>query len=374
MVTVDTSDLDRAVNLLLKNRISSTISNDGRLIVRERDFVSLHNALDGNINYEASETMGIYGKILKLENKIALAVSLIVVFGLCVLSQNVIWDVRIDGNENISDSEIILELKNCGLSVGDLWRTVDRSFVEAEILAAYPKIAWININRRGSVAYVDIIEKEGAFFLPKESRCTNIVASEDCIIEEITVKSGVAMVKVGDVVKKGDLLISGVIPFEMGGGFCTAQGEVKGRVADRVEVVVRRSENIKKVKQKKLSSLKLNLFDFSINIFKIYGNLDNECDIIEEKETISLLGNKNLPFSITKEYLLEYDIFEKVYSDDEITALAGKRLTSLLFSRLLNADLVKIKNLGEFTESGYRTYSDFIFCADVGISLEYQIE
>ena len=44
------------------------------------------------------------------------------------------------------------------------------------------------------------------------------------------------MVKVGDVVKKGDLLISGVLPLELGGGFCTAQGEVKGRVADRVEV------------------------------------------------------------------------------------------------------------------------------------------
>jgi hypothetical protein len=165
-----------------------------------------------------------------------------------------------------------------------------------------------------------------------------------------------------------------VLPRELGGGFCTAQGEVKGRVADSVEVEVKRSEEKKMVKKKRLAKVTLNFFNFSINIFKIYGNLDSECDIIEEKETFSLLGNKKLPFSITKEYLSEYEIYEKVYSDDEITALAGKRLTSRLFSRLVNADLVKIKTFGEFTESGYRTYSDFIFCADVGRSLEYQIE
>ena len=41
--------------------------------------------------------------------------------------------------------------------------------------------------------------------------------------------------------------------------------------------------------------------DKLINIFKIYGNLDSECDIIEEKETFSLLGNKKLPFSLSKQ-------------------------------------------------------------------------
>jgi similar to stage IV sporulation protein len=362
------------VGLLLKNGVPSTISPDGGLMVRERDVKKLRNALDGRVNYDASETLGIYGKILGLKNKTALAISLSIVILLCILSQNVIWDVRIDGNESISDSEIILELENCGLSVGDFWHSVDRSLVETKVLADYPKLAWININRRGSVAYVDVIEKEVEEVLPEELKCSNIVASEDCIIEEITVKCGVAVVKVGDVVKKGDLLISGVLPRELGGGFCTAQGEVKGRVADSVEVEVKRSEEKKMVKKKRLAKVTLNFFNFSINIFKIYGNLDNECDIIEEKETFSLLGNKKLPFSITKEYLSEYEIYEKVYSDDEITALAGKRLTSRLFSRLVNADLVKIKTFGEFTESGYRTYSDFIFCADVGRSLEYQIE
>lgn len=373
-MTVDRLDIDKAVGLLLKNGVPSTISPDGGLIVRERDVKKLHNALDGFVNYEVSETLGIYGKILGLKNKTALAISLSIVILLCILSQNVIWNVRIDGNESISDSEIILELENCGLSVGDFWHSVDRSLVEAEVLADYPKLAWININRRGSVAYVDVIEKEGQEILPEVSKCTNIVASEDCIIEGITVKCGVAVVKVGDVVKKGDLLISGVLPLELGGGFCIAQGEVKGRVADRVDVEVKRSEEIKIVKKERLAKVTLNFFNFSINIFKIYGNLDSECDIIEEKETFSLLGNKKLPFSITKEFLSEYEIYEKVYSDDEITALAGKRLTSRLFSRLVNADLVKIKTFGEFTVSGYRTYSDFIFCADVGRSLEYQIE
>ena len=39
---------------------------------------------------------------------------------------------------------------------------------------------------------------------------SNIVASVDCVIDEVTVVKGVSLVKPGDVVKKGDLLISGV--------------------------------------------------------------------------------------------------------------------------------------------------------------------
>ena len=39
----------------------------------------------------------------------------------------------------------------------------------------------------------------------------HIVAARDGIVAELTVKSGTAMVRPGDVVKKGDILIGGVI-------------------------------------------------------------------------------------------------------------------------------------------------------------------
>ena len=374
-VKVKEDDVDKAASLLLRRGIPTTVAPDGSFIIRERDMGKLISALKGSVDFDFSDLLGLYGYIRRIKNKAACVISVFLIAILGLISQNIIWDVRIEGNGVINDSEILYELDKCGFAVGNLWWLTDRSEIEARLLSEYPNLAWININRRGSVAYIDVIEKDGeAQRDSASSKYTNIVALEDSVIEEITVKSGVAVVEPGDVVKKGDLLISGVIPLEFGGGLCIAEGEVKGRVADRVEVTVPRSTLSKVAKKEKLTKLTFNFFDFSINILKKYGNLEKECDIIEEKETISLFGKKKLPFSFTKEYTREYEVVEKVYSDTELTAVAGRLLTAQIFSRLVNADLVKIKTNGSFTKLGYRIYSDFIFCADVGASLEYGVE
>jgi hypothetical protein len=87
-------------------------------------------------------------------------------------------------------------LSHCGLEVGCRWNSLDRSEVEADVLSEYPSIAWININRRGTVAYVEIIErKKGEIQNSEQKRgYANLVASESCVIEEITVTRGVAQV------------------------------------------------------------------------------------------------------------------------------------------------------------------------------------
>ena len=374
-VTVLEEDIDKTVGLLLRSGLPTSFFPDGSFIIRERDAKSVFKILDGKVRYNASKTLGLYGHIVGISHKIAFVLSVCFIILLCFLSENVIWDIKVSGNDRINDSEIIYELKKCGMAIGDAWWLIERSDVENKILCEYPNIAWININRRGSVAYVEVLEKDG---VKREenitSHYTNIVAVEDCIIEEITVKSGFAVVEVGDIVKKGDLLISGIIPLEMGGGFCNASGKVVGRVSDRVEVIVPRKSEEKNIKKEQLNEITLNFFDFPINIFKKYRNLADECVIIEEKEIFSHGEKKKLPFSISRKYTYEYEFSEKVYSDSEITLLAGRRLSALLFSRLVNADLVKIRTYGKFTESEYKTYSDFVFCADVGGALEYHVE
>ena len=77
-----------------------------------------------------------------------------------LLSQCLVWDIRPSGNENIANSDIKARLESCGFSVGDLWQEKTLSEVETEFLKRYDDISWININRRGTVAYVTLIEKE----------------------------------------------------------------------------------------------------------------------------------------------------------------------------------------------------------------------
>ena len=90
------------------------------------------------------------------------------------------------------------------------------------------------------------------------------------------------MVKIGDAVTKGDLLILGMNSTQDESVPCKAEGEIIGRVNKRISVTVSRKNTEKIEKNRTLVALKIKIFNFSINIFKKYGNLPEGCDIIEE--------------------------------------------------------------------------------------------
>jgi sporulation protein YqfD len=374
-IAISPDDLSLATSILIRSSLPSRISTDGCLIIRERDFLKLQALFKGRIEFEYSDTLGLYGKIKRLRHKTALICAGIVSLLLLIVSSNTVWDVRIEGNVNIPSADISLRLEECGLAVGDLWSGIDRSDVELKYLDSDERISWININRRGSVAYVSAIEGETDEGGKEEGlRYSNIVASTDCVIEEITVYHGMAMVKPGDVVKKGDILIVGVLPEGAGGGFCAADGMVVGRINDKISVEVDRKYEKTALKENKIYSISLNFFKKSLNIFKLYGNLTNKCDIIDTEKTYLLFGKCRLPFSVSISYLPSYSSIEAEYTDEELPSVASSRLDGLIAARLCLSDLLRIRTYGEFTEKGYRMWSEMVYLSDISKQVEFKVE
>ena len=79
-------------------------------------------------------------------------------------------------------------------------------------------------------------------------------------------------------------------------------------MSDTVTVEVDREYEKKIRSGERLCDITVNFFDFSLNIFKIYGNSGKGCDIIENVKVFSLLGEKRLPFSVSTKHLAEYDV------------------------------------------------------------------
>ena len=374
-IAISPDDLSLATSILIRSSLPSRISTDGCLIIRERDFLKLQALFKGRIEFEYSDTLGLYGKIKRLRHKTALVCAGIVSLLLLIVSSNTVWDVRVEGNVNIPSADISLRLEECGLAVGDFWSGIDRSDVELKYLDSDERISWININRRGSVAYVSVIEGEADEGGKEEGfRYSNIVASTDCVIEEITVYHGMAMVKPGDVVKKGDVLIVGVLPEGAGGGFCAADGMVVGRINDKISVEVDRKYEKTALKENKIYSISLNFFKKSLNIFKLYGNLTNKCDIIDTEKTYLLFGKCRLPFSVSISYLPSYSSIEAEYTDEELPSVASSRLDGLIAARLCLSDLLRIRTYGEFTEKGYKMWSEMVYLSDVSEQVEFKVE
>lgn len=349
---------------ILENGISAKISRDGSILVFEPFRKRYLKAFSG-LEYNESELLGLPGAFIRNKWRVGAMVAILIVVGIFAFTSGYVWNIEISGNETVSTVEILDNLSSAGLDVGSRWRSVDRAKTERAILESYDKIAWININRRGNVAYVTVKERGVENQISMQGSPSNIVAAADCVIEEITVISGIAMVKPGDTVKKGDLLISGVIPAELGGGFVVADGEVYGRLEERTEIFVARQEQEKRYQDEKLQNLEILIFDFNINIFKRYGNSLDDCVIIEEDKRLILFDEVVLPITIRAKYKKSYDIVDEIHSDDKLIKLAQSRLNQKRMLALSDSELLSIKNGGEFTDDGYCIWSDMIIIRNV---------
>ena len=364
--TFDLSIITSVITLALNHGIICESDTAGHVVIRERDRNKFITAMGDRFEYTESHTRGLFGWIKENKNRYGTFLGIFVAIFVILFSSDRIWDVRISGNERFSESEILSELSSCGFNIGNSWRVTDTSVLETEILSSSSKISWININRRGTVAYVDIVEKQTYTNQDITQGYSSIVAANDCIVEEITVKRGYAQVKVGDTVKKGDVLISGIIPNEIGGGFCVADGEVIGRCFDTVTVEEARVKKIFVPCEEKKVAISINILNFCINILKYYGNSSTTCDIIENNKDFILLGRWKLPVSVHTKTAVYKRTEEQTLTDSELTASALMENKKMLDQMAKSCELLSVSTNGYFTNDGYTLVSQVVYKQRVG--------
>ncbi|WP_122627045.1 sporulation protein YqfD [Lucifera butyrica] len=141
--------------------------------------------------------------------KALLAGALLFAVILQVLSSYV-WFVDISGAHSPLENEIREVLIENGLHPGVNKDKINSKALENTLLLKFPQLAWTGIHFTGTRAFVEVVEKT---MPPAEDKNpSNIIADKDGIVTEIIAISGQPLVKKGDTVKKGDLLIKGVMP------------------------------------------------------------------------------------------------------------------------------------------------------------------
>lgn len=359
-------DTSSAASSLLGAGLSGKISSEGVILIPSLNINKYEKAFLG-LSYEKSELLGLAGTLYKNRYRFGIFSALILVISMLVFASGRIWDIRIEGNEALPDAFFEQALSEVGFSVGDSWDSFYLSKVERDALEETEELAWININRRGTVAYVRVVEKKvDAEDSAPTGGVSNIVAECDCVIEEIIVTRGIAKVKAGEVVKKGQLLISGVIPAELGGGFVEAEGEVRGRTELKVSAEVARKERVKQYEEPELSSFSLKIFSFLINIYENYGNSGEECVIIEDTERPVIFGEYKIPFESRRIYTQKCSETEVSYTDSELVNIAASRLRAARVVALSDCDLLSSKTEGNFTDTGYLISCRMTVERDVG--------
>lgn len=354
----------KLASLFLREHISS-VSNGKGFLIHERDFRHFRRAAGGRVRYTATETLGLLGKIYKLRFHIPALIAAVMMLVLNIWMSNLVWDVRVEYDGEMAEGDVISALDTAGLYVGRAWGDIRTSELEAKLLLDNPDFAFAAINRRGTVAYVTLGDKDGGKVDEDDApRASNIVAAFDGVIEEITVSSGTAMVSPGSVVKRGDILISGISEGEGGSSVTRAAGRVIAHRAITITAEMPKCERVITGNDELVREISVEILGFRLNIFKNYGNLTDEYDIIEAKEVCTLFG-KRLPLAIYREVSLIPIESEVSYDDADLPELCRRRLEAALADALKEKDLLKLTARGEYTEVGYKMTAEIVCAEDI---------
>ncbi len=148
-------------------------------------------------------------KTYKVRKGIAVGAVLAVII-MSVLSMFV-WDVKLNGAENLSESSICAALESSGLKPGAFKQSVDFEAAERQLLLKLPQIRWVSINALNSIAEVEIKEKFKKPSVKKGKYPCNLTSSADGVITDTLVSAGTCMVKRGTAVSENQLLVSTVV-------------------------------------------------------------------------------------------------------------------------------------------------------------------
>ncbi|MBE5950280.1 MAG: hypothetical protein E7260_01655 [Lachnospiraceae bacterium] len=136
-------------------------------------------------------------------------------FGVFILWQMTqrIWYTQVQGGFVHTREQILTTLENeMKIFGGTNKYIVNCKDIETKIRLIYPQIGWVSVEKRGCNLYIRLNESSMPQTETGPENSSHIIAERSGIVKRIEVLSGIATVKEGDVVQKGDLLISGIVP------------------------------------------------------------------------------------------------------------------------------------------------------------------
>ncbi len=283
------------------------------------DFKIIKNiARTSNCNIKLNKKMGLPFVFNKYKKRKVFFILLLLVLVILLISSNYIWNIEIIGDSEINKNEIIEELKNKGLSIGIAKNKLDVKSVINDIRMEREDIAWMGIDIKGTNAIVEIVKTDEKPEIVKSDEYCNIISEKSGIITKINVSNGTAKVKIGDIVKKGDVLVEGKLEGKYTDPIyvhATADIEIKTWYSIRKnfeykQVIEQRTGN-----SETKYSIKIN--NLQINLYKVLSKFENY-DTINENKKLSLFSNFYLPVEIIKQENYEKEYKTVQYSKEEL--------------------------------------------------------
>lgn len=283
------------------------------------------------------------------------------IFVLFLLS-NMIWNINVTGANPKTEYELRKAAVEIGVTKGKfIFLLPNVREIQRELTEKMENVTWIGVTQHGTSYRFEVVEKE----IPETKQITgprHLVATKQAVIHSVFVEKGQPVVRANDYVKKGSLLVSGLIGKEKKPELVSAKGEIWGEVWYQTEVEVPLNTSFQTYTGKYKNRHYVSLFGLEL---PVYGFSDVEFQDKTEtlNETPLYLAKWKMPISYIKKEIRETDGVKRSYTKAEAIEV-GKQMAKKELAKKVPDD-AKIK--------GEKVWQQNVSNGKVKITMLYQV-
>lgn len=251
-----------------------------------------------------------------------------------------IWNISFEGNLRHTDDELSKFLETLNVDEGMQQKEIDPEMIEKALRNEYFDITWASVEIKGTKLVIHIRENNSQIAekdKDKEEHYGDVICNKTAVVTSIITRTGTPMVKCGDMVNQGDILIAG--KYQIFGDdqsviderFVRADGDVTGQVTYDIDFEISRSYT-----KKIYTGNEFVLNDFTVNDSNIDCNFWFQkeeyklYDIVSTYEQMVIGESFYLPVFTERKIYKEYRLSDEIYSEEEIKAVAEKKMMYIL--------------------------------------------
>ena len=304
---------------------------------------------------------GFYFLILKHAKRKLFFLTAFLCLLLLWISSHFLWGIKIEGNQTITNDLITDYLREHGIHYGMPLSKIPIYELKTDIRDTYDEIKWVSIYLKGT--FLQITLKENDTVKPDtnfSSTYSDLIAGENGIVDSILVRQGTPMVKVGDEVAKGDILISGKVDILADDYtiqetyLCNADGDVCLTYDYPIQEQISFEYLVKEYTGRNIQQKDLYLKNSLIKIphLKIpYIKYDS----VTETMNLPLFDILSIPINIKQTTYREYQMIRKKYNYSEAEKLLNEKLDKIFLSLEEKGVQIIEKNVKISTNSAHLT-------------------
>ncbi len=260
-----------------------------------------------NIRLEIVREHGLFYLIKRYRHRYGIPLGIGMFAAILFLSEQFIWTIDVVGNSQIPSAVLIERLGELGYGVGSYIPGIDFNTLHNQYLIEYDDIAWMALNVHGTAATLEVRETIKNEPIPDEGKPHNLIASEDGIISHMEIYKGSAVARQDELVRRGELLASGIMELKHSLELVHARGRVLAHVKRNFHIEVPLKSTVREPTGYEYCEKYINIFGKSLKLFGKSGKIPSEYDIIESEHQLCFFGEIEVPISIRKIVYREFE-------------------------------------------------------------------